>query len=299
MHKGRKRRKNKKLYFVIFIILMCLMSAGYAAFNTNITLSAKGNIVSPDKCFTVTDNGDGTGTIASYDLNCGPEVVVPTKIKNLAITKTKNCCDNSGCERVFPNGVTSVTFQDPFETLGTCTFRENTELKKVVFPSSLRVISSHAIWWSGLEEIYLPEGVEEIGAAAFEGNNLTSLKIPNSVKNITVDIAALNLLEGEYSFRYYRENGVENKSYLIGYGNRNDPDVINIPEGITEIAAWAFQGTGGKTINFPSTITTIHDYIFGAPCPAGMVLNIDRAKDAVSGAPWHCDGLVVNWTGDN
>ncbi len=60
--------------------------------------------------------------------------------------------------------------------------------------------------------------------------------------------------------------------------------------------SWAIQSVGGKTINFPSTITTVHNYVFGSNC-TGTILNIDRAENTIPGAPWGCAGLTINWNG--
>jgi len=41
----RKRKKQRKIILASTVVLLCIMSAGYAAFQTNLNISAKGNIV--------------------------------------------------------------------------------------------------------------------------------------------------------------------------------------------------------------------------------------------------------------
>lgn len=55
----RKTKTQKRIIIGLFITLLCF-SFEYAAFSTNVNLSAKGNIYKiSDKCFDTSDNGDG------------------------------------------------------------------------------------------------------------------------------------------------------------------------------------------------------------------------------------------------
>ena len=44
MRRSRKRKKQRKIIILSMICLLCMMTAGYAAFQTNLNISAKGNI---------------------------------------------------------------------------------------------------------------------------------------------------------------------------------------------------------------------------------------------------------------
>ena len=46
MRRSRKRKKQRKIIILSMICLLCIMTAGYAAFQTNLNINAKGNIVS-------------------------------------------------------------------------------------------------------------------------------------------------------------------------------------------------------------------------------------------------------------
>ena len=84
----------------------------------------------------------------------------------------------------------SYAIPDGVESIEKNAFNSTTQLHHVTFPESLKRIEKEAFVWAGLREAVLPEGVEEIGAAAFWCcPELTEVSIPRSVKEI-----------GEYAF---------------------------------------------------------------------------------------------------
>ena len=60
-----KRNRNKRRKFIILgmVCILCVMSAGYAAFQTNLNISVKGNIKDYNAAWqlkkNVVDSGDG------------------------------------------------------------------------------------------------------------------------------------------------------------------------------------------------------------------------------------------------
>ncbi len=64
-------------------------------------------------------------------------------------------------------------------------FSHSNYLKRVVIPSSVRSIGSEAFWrCKSLETAELSEGLEAIGAGAFEETNLKSIALPKTLKMI-------------------------------------------------------------------------------------------------------------------
>ena len=45
MRRGRKNKRNIKIFIGLTICLLLIMTVGYAAFRTNINITAKGNII--------------------------------------------------------------------------------------------------------------------------------------------------------------------------------------------------------------------------------------------------------------
>ena len=81
----KKEKQKKKIIIISTFLFLIIMTSGYAAFSTNITLRAKGNIKErpqDESCFTYYDNGDGTLTVSGYDVEkCGTDVNIPEKNK--------------------------------------------------------------------------------------------------------------------------------------------------------------------------------------------------------------------------
>ena len=148
-------------------------------------------------------------------------------------------------------------------------------------PNGTRVISAHLFaneyernpGNKNIHAVNLPEGLEEIGNAAFAGCTLLEkIVIPNSVKKIgsevfkgcdhLVSVVMPDSVEemGDGVFVGCRgladENGfiIENNSIHSFYGS--DREIV-IPEGIVSIANSVFYKTGITSIQLPSTLRTL------------------------------------------
>ena len=78
----RKRKKQKKILIIISLSLLLFLCVGYAAFSTQLTMSAKGNIKDYNAAWqllkSVVTQGDGLykdiyedGRYVTYNSNCG------------------------------------------------------------------------------------------------------------------------------------------------------------------------------------------------------------------------------------
>ena len=316
LHRRELKRQRKIIVLSLFTVLLCL-SIGYAAFSTNINMSAKGNIsTTPSSCFTVSDNGDGTGTITDYDASCGSKVKIPNQINNLTITKIGNASTTES--KIFSRkGIKMLIFPDTLEYIGnaSCMGLNGAD---IVIPSNVKVIGDHAFAWGTMRSIQLNEGLETIKVGAFEFNALTYLKIPSTVRNLNVTFASANLLEGDNAFIYARdENGKIDNTYLVSFGDRTRKDVV-IPSNIATIGLASFvSDTGIETVTIPDSVTTIQTYAFWSMnslkevnigsgvvnihssafyvVPNLTTININLKENAIDGSPWGATGATVNW----
>ena len=86
----------------------------------------------------------------------------------------------------YPSNQTEEVFviPDGIEVIGSCAFASATNLKKVVFPETVKVIENRAFWGCNFETIdFLPDSLEKIGDGAFVYNE--SLKAVTIPKNVT------------------------------------------------------------------------------------------------------------------
>ena len=96
-------------------------------------------------------------------------------------------------------------------------------------------IGPGAWWFTNINSITLPDGIQEIKYGAFGHSGLSSINIPNSVKTIGGD-----------AFRYCNFNSV------------------TIPNGVVSIGEGAFYGCSNlRTITISNSVTEIDGYLFG------------------------------------
>ncbi len=168
----RKEAKKQKIILIIslFTVLLCLM-VGYSAFSTKVSLNVKGNIgTTPDICFKVSDNGDGTGTIIDYDKNCGTKVKIPSKINGLTITK--------------------IVSTEGYESDKSFNRKD---ISYLWLPDTLTYIGNFAFDGNKLTHIKIPDEVTYIGAHAFQNNSFISVTIPSTIKRIGNNIFSQNV----------------------------------------------------------------------------------------------------------
>ena len=333
LHRRDAKKQKKIIVFSLFAALLCL-SISYAAFSTNINLTAKGNVYKvSDKCYRTSDNGDGTVTITDYDKSCGTEVNIPSTIKGLTVTKIG---DNS-----FQNkGITKLTLPDTLLEIGVFAFHLN-KIETLTLPDNLKTVKAYAFRLNSIQKLNLNDGLEEIGLDAFDSNYLTEIKIPSSVTKLGGGAFAKNNLKGDAAFIYgINSDGSTNYSVLNSYAGKDAtgtfiPDTvtviqteayvnvhyeeitipgrikeidgytfynseakkITIEEGVEEISSYAFSKSNITSINLPSTIKTL-GYAF-SDTPTLKKINICKKENTIEGTPWGATNATVNWIGTN
>lgn len=162
------------------------------------------------------------------------------------------------------------------------------ELNRLVFPKSIRIIGREAFSFSGLTEIDLPEGITSIKEETFMGcEKLISIKIPKSVKEISEDAfygctSLSNIAVSKFNNNYTSINNcLLSKSKQILYFGSNTSIIpkevriikssafihrfllsqIVIPSGVKEIGSYAFfECVGLNRIDIPNSIELVGNY---------------------------------------
>ena len=142
-----------------------------------------------------------------------------------------------------PEGITWIKekYRFPYYDVPLVNRFRNINYDKIIFPSTLKVIESGFINGTGVYEIEFNEGLEEIGAGAFEGcTNLgryKSMKMPLSLKKIDINafhtcsnMAPLILNEG---LEEIGDFAFFNSAFL--YGSYSPATIVVIPSTLKEI----------------------------------------------------------------
>lgn len=139
-------------------------------------------------------------------------------------------------------------------------FYENTDLKSVVIPDTVKLIDSYAFsWCENLESVVIGNGVTKLGAEAFSWcDNLTDITFGNSLLEI-----------GDNAFY-------------------STPHISTIPDTVTTIGAYAYDSCESATINIPASVTSID---IGAFCSFYTeTITVDSANPNYSSQ----DGVLFN-----
>ena len=124
------------------------------------------------------------------------EIIIPESVKAIGIRAFEDC--KSMKKFVFPSNVEiineycfiacrnlmSISFPESLSIIEKCAFVGCENIKRLEFPSSLKKIGESAFRGCPLEEIVLPDCLEEVGPFAFGHTKINELTVPASVKKI-------------------------------------------------------------------------------------------------------------------
>ena len=137
------------------------------------------------------------GKIVRYEGN-QTDVVIPTEIEGIAVTKIGNhaFASHNIATITIPKGIisiedyafhfnqlTNITLPSSLTSIGKGAFKHN-KLTSITIPSGVTNISDYLFEENNLITIIIPEGVTNIGKYAFSCNDLTSITIAESVTSI-------------------------------------------------------------------------------------------------------------------
>ena len=131
--------------------------------------------------------------------------------------------------------------------------------KSFVIPETVTKIDKYAFYLSNLYNVTFPEGLKELGEAAFANSfNLRSINLPNGIDTIP-----------EYAF-----------AYCIGL------ESVTIPESVLYIESHAFYDCELLTsVVLPSKLTKISNHIF-AGCYKLKTINIPESVTTIGESPF-------------
>ena len=177
----------------------------------------------------------GLQTVGDYAFNgciMLEAIVVPAGVTTMGVSVF------AGCERL-----NSVSLPATLDTMGREAFSGCYSLEDIVLPNALRVIERYTFEdCESLKTVKLPSSVQSIDSSAFSGcYSLESFAMDAPNRDYAVDSGILY-------------NG--GKTAIVSIPAAMDGELV-LPSTITEIAAYAFEGTGFTKITLPATMTEI------------------------------------------
>lgn len=194
--------------------------------------------------------------ITSY-LGSGGDVIIPSTLDGKKVIGIGHGSFSNGGGNY--SEITSVTIPEGVTFIEAYAFSECRNLKSISIPVSMKSIGDYAFNnCTNLEGINIPKNLTSIGSYVFEGGlSLTS-----------IEVAADNLKYASLEGVLYNKPG---NTLLTCPGGLAS---ITIPEGVTGIAAYAFNNcTNLTSVSIPESITSIGDYAFSG-CTYLMNINI-------------------------
>jgi len=102
-------------------------------------------------------------------------------------------------------------------TIESSAFYQCSKLKTVNFNPGLKTIGSEAFYWTGVNELILPEGLTSVGYEAFRFNfSMKYIEMPASLETYPSEMASSCGLE-----RILMKPGVKKTGYSVFWGNYN------------------------------------------------------------------------------
>lgn len=199
-------------------------------------------------------------------------VVYSKDLKSLLIYP---CAKNSG-EAYFIN--------EGIERINEYSF-VNSQINKIVAPSTLLTIDKYAFCETYINEVILNEGLLTIEDFAFYDNNLIRfINIPSTVKKVgkgTWNISNINLSDGNPYF-VQEDSTIYSADYKIIYVNTDyELTSITLKESVEVIAYGAFQNHYNlEYISFNNSLKTIGEYVF-KNCSSIKELNLPNSLLAI------------------
>ncbi len=141
--------------------------------------------------------------------------------------------------------------------------------KKMTLPDSITEIESFAFdMCTNLEAVNIPTGLTELNSLIFwYCIKLDNVIVPANIKTIQSQV-------------FYGCESLKN---------------ITISDGVEKLGNKAFQKcTGLESITIPGSVTSINSNCFEG-CTGLTVINIDKDRDTVTGAPWGAENATVVW----
>ena len=174
-------------------------------------------------------------------------------------------------------------------------FKECKALKSITLPPSLQKVDLHAFAQSGIEALYLPKNVDDVGNAPFlRCVNLKKIEVdPDNTHLICKDNCIVRggvLVAAMGDFKLPNDGSIKKIGNWMFNGNRNLTE-IDIPEGVTHLYHSVFECCSNlRRVGLPSTLEVVGESDF-AGCDALEEIVIPGSVETVEREAFYCSGI--------
>ena len=209
--------------------------------------------------------------------------------------------NDSGASRIeIPEGMTVIDDN---------AFKNNTKLKEVILPSTLKSIGISAFEGTSLSKIELPYSLTYIGNNAFANiKTLTEVTIPKSVetashafsgdvnlKKVIFEDGIVTIPSGILNNTGLEEIVLPSSVKTIGsyaFSNNKSLEKINLLDGVRQIEEGAFSGDSKlSVVELPETLTEISRYVF-SDTPSLTHINLPSGITNIGTGAFEHSGLT-------
>ena len=207
------------------------------------------------------------------------------------------------------SGASRIEIPEGMTVIDNDAFKNNTKLKEVILPSTLKRIGSSAFEGTSLAKVELPSGLTYIGNNAFANNKaLTEVAIPKSVisaygafsgdenlKKVSFEEGTVEISDGILSNTGIEEINLPSSVKIIGrdaFANNKALTKINLSDGVTTIKEGAFSGDSKlSVVELPETLTEISGYVF-SDTPSLTHINLPSGITNIGTGAFEHSGLT-------
>ena len=292
-------KDHKKTAALLAGLLLCLgntaapVMSGYAA-DTEVTTAASEAASDEeegeeDAGFRYTVDSDGNATVIGCTLG-DKEITIPDTLGGKPVTEiaTRAFLRSSIQKINIPASVEYISTDDPFSSCVALTEinvspdNENyTSQDGVLYSKDMKVLAHYPASKEGTS-YDIPDGVEEIGIAAFAESSLKSITVPDSVKTIgrhsfsfctlleaidmsgtkieTVDVMAFAGCESLTSVKF---SDFTKEIALAAFMDCKKLEEVELPPELVYVGQNAFAGTAMMKVRIPESVTDIGYSAFG------------------------------------
>ena len=212
-------------------------------------------------------------------------------------------------EELNASGASRIEIPEGMTVIDNNAFKNNTKLKEVILPSTLKSIGISAFEGTSLSKIELPSSLTYIGENAFANiKTLTEITIPKSVESASyafygdVNLKKVIFEDGIVTIppRVLHNTGIEeivlpSSVKTIGsyaFSNSKSLEKINLLDGVRQIEEGAFSGDSKlSVVELPETLTEISRYVF-SDTPSLTHINLPSGITNIGTGAFEHSGLT-------